>query len=196
MSDPISAELIEELQDYIRRQVFAGFADSDEIIESTLEVYEEEADENDLLPHIKRLTTKAFEAHEIAQKEWIGTTDCEHLDAAFEELESTGIVCRQDFSCCGNCGSAEIWEEMEYHDPPARGYTFYHMQDTDRAVDGGGIYLNFGATEEGEAAALAVAQEITNALSRHGLRVNWNGSWDKRIGVALDWKRRRSSVKN
>ncbi|MBL7373657.1 hypothetical protein INQ23_30515, partial [Escherichia coli] len=60
------------------------------------------------------------------------------------------------------------------------------------AVDGGGLYLNYGACDEGEDAALAVARDIVAELEAHGLETRWDGSWDQRIGVALDWKRRRS----
>ena len=31
-----------------------------------------------------------------------------------EEVEKRGIVCRQDFTCCGNCGVAEIGAELLY----------------------------------------------------------------------------------
>ena len=37
----------------------------------------------------------------------------------------------------------------------------------------------------------AVARDIVSRLEAHGLRTEWDGSWDQRIGVALDWKRRR-----
>lgn len=73
---------------------------------------------------------------------------------------------------------------------PARGYAFYHTQDTEAAADGSGLYLNYGACEEGEAPALEVASAIVAELERHGLATRWNGSWDQRIGVTLDWKRR------
>jgi len=64
------------------------------------------------------------------------------------------------------------------------------MQDTESAADGRGLYLLYGAVEKGEKAALNVANEIIDALQRHGLRTQWTGSWSDRIGVMLDWKRR------
>jgi hypothetical protein len=64
-----------------------------------------------------------------------------------------------------------------------RGYTFYHMQGTEPAVEGCGVYFNYGAVEEGEESALRVANEIVDVLSRHGLNSNT-------IKVQLDWKRR------
>jgi hypothetical protein len=53
------------------------------------------------------------------------------------------------------------------------------------------LYLNYGAVEDGKAEALAVAREIVAALEHNGLRTTWNGQWARRIGIALDWKRRR-----
>ena len=65
------------------------------------------------------------------------------------------------------------------------------MQDTEAATDGGDLYLNYGAVEEGEIAALHVAATIVSELERNGLNVDWDGSWGTRIGLKLAWKRRR-----
>ena len=72
-----------------------------------------------------------------------------------------------------------------------RGYAFYHMQDTESAIEGHRLYLNYGAVENGEAAAVGMGQEIAAALKQQGLQVGWDGTWAKRIGLRLDWKRRR-----
>ena len=71
-----------------------------------------------------------------------------------------------------------------------RGYTFYHMQGTESAVAGYGLYLYYGAVEEGEGPALRIANEIVDALQRHGLKTEWDGTWSNAIKVQLDWKRR------
>jgi len=72
-----------------------------------------------------------------------------------------------------------------------RGYAFYHMQDTESAVEGGGLYLNYGALQDGEAAAVEIGKEIAAILKQRGLEVFWDETWEKRIGVKMDWKRRR-----
>jgi hypothetical protein len=130
------------------------------------------------------------------------------LDDAFAALEANGVISRQNFTCCGTCGSAEIWDEMkavEEAGGPVRGYAFYHMQDTESAADGHGIFPNYGACEEGEEAALAIGRDIVTQLEAQGLNCDWNGTqleaqglncdwngdWGKRIAVGLDWKRRR-----
>ena len=72
-----------------------------------------------------------------------------------------------------------------------RGYTFYHWQDTEAAVEGYGICLYYGACDEGGSADLAIGREIVGELKRQGLRPEWNEP-NRRIEVPMDWKRRRA----
>lgn len=194
MHFPDFPALLDDVHSTVRAQVAAGFADGDAIIDTTLAIYEDEADPAVLLPYVERFVSEVISAHLDEQAHWPAVTDCDRLDTAFAELEQQGIVCRQNFSCCGTCGSAEIWDELataEEAGLTVRGYAFYHIQDTESAVDGHGLYLNYGAIEDGEAAALQIAREVIATLERHGLRTTWNGRWSQRIGVTLDWQRRR-----
>jgi hypothetical protein len=191
-------QAVKYMRDHIRREVAAGFYPADGIAASAVEVASDEGIDPGLLePLAEQFTQEAFAEHYRDQAAWPDRTDCDRLDEAFAELETRGIVCRQNFSCCGNCGSGEIWGEMrqvEESGHPVRGYAFYHMQDTESGVECGHLYLGYGAKDEGEHAALAVAQEIIEVLSAHGLTTNWNGSWRQRIGVTIDWKRRRPLI--
>lgn len=194
MTTPAIHAILDELHGYIRRAIAAGFEAPAAVIESAVEYLSDEADPAILRPHAQRLVGEILAAHLAEQATWPMITDCDRLDAAFAALEAGGIVCRQNFSCCGTCGAYEIWDEaaaFEAAGTPVRGYAFYHVQDTDSAVEGYGLYLSYGAAEEGEAAALAIAGEVVAALQQHDLRVDWNGQWSRRLGVSLDWKRRR-----
>ncbi len=145
------------------------------------------------MPIADRLTREAVEAHLRDQATWPEITDCDRLDDALDELTRHGIVCRQNFTCCGNCGVTEIGDEMEVERRAGRnvrGYAFYHMQDTESAAEGCGLYLHYGAVAQGETAALGVGREIIAALTAHGLATRWNGRSDTRLKVELDWKRR------
>lgn len=184
----------DEARDYIRRDYLGGFYPDDQVIENARDVLLDEMDEEELDRLLPALLAEVKAEHAETQKTWPATTDCDRLDAAFATLEADGIVARQNFSCCGTCASSEIWGEMEAvrdSGGPVRGYAYYHMQDTEAAVEGDGIYLGYGATEEGEGPALKVAQDIVAGLKAHGLQTQWNGSWGQRIGVTLDWKKRR-----
>jgi hypothetical protein len=128
-------------------------------------------------------------------RRWPETTDCDRLDAAFEELNRRGVVARHDWWCCQNCGHGAMADEVELQPErvpgvPVRGYAFYHNQDTEAAVDGGGLFIAYGAEAPGDESLLAIGHELVEVLKRHGLRVDWSGSTDKRIRVSLEWQRR------
>ena len=182
-----------EMRAHIDREVAAGFADQDDILQSTIDIFSDEAHAAEIERQAPEMIRQALMRHRVQQISWPVLTDCDRLDAAFAALEDDGVIARQNFSCCGNCASAEIWAEIdEARDAgrPARGYAYYHMQDTESAVDGHGLYLGYGACAEGDDATLGVAQEIVARLQAHGLRTDWDGSITKRIAVPLDWKRR------
>ncbi len=188
------AEKTEWVRDQIRRDVASGFYDEDAILTNASDAFADDLSPDELRPLAQKLLRQALAEQRAAERHWPDETDCDRLDAAFAALEESGVITRQNFSCCGNCGATEIWDEVRAAEDAgvsARGYAFYHMQDTESAVDGGGLYLNYGACDEGEDAALAVARDIVVELEAHGLETRWDGSWDQRIGVALDWKRRR-----
>jgi hypothetical protein len=193
-AEPAIEEKVEWVRDHIRRDVASGFYDEDTILTHAVESFEDEFDPAFLRGTAQRMLREEMAAHARDQQDWPARTDCDRLDDAFAALEAKGVIARQNFTCCGTCGSAEIWDEIKAVDDAGgltRGYAFYHMQDTERAAEGDGLYLNYGACEEGEVAALAVAKDIVTQLEAHGLRTDWNGSWNQRIAVSLDWKRRR-----
>lgn len=189
----LPAEALDELRGCISRDVKSGYEEHDAIVDNAVELLSDEHQASALRPHAHRILAEEIQAHRAAERAWPEITDYDRLDGAFTALENSGIVCRQNFTCCGTCGSAEIWDEIgQATDQGAavRGYAFFHAQDTESAVEGSGLYLNYGAVDEGEEPALAIAREVSGAIGAAGLKVNWDGTWSKRIGVELDWKRR------
>ena len=185
------------VRDHIARDVAGGFRTPDEIIEDVPEIFEGELPQGELEALAREEVPKAVERFRAEQADWPEVTDNDRLQQAITALADKGIVFRENFSCCGTCGSAEIWDEMDDEreaGKPVRGYAFYHMQDTESAVEGGGLYLNYGSTEEGEGPALDVAREIESELKAQGLNTHWDGTWNQRIGFDIDWKRRISAA--
>ncbi|WP_205762190.1 DUF6891 domain-containing protein [Longimicrobium terrae] len=192
-----AGEGLDDLREWLVREIAAGFSDPDEIVEAAGDVFEGQLDRDVVQAEAERMLPGLLAAHAREEATWPETTDNDRLEAAFAELEDGGIVCRENFACCNNCGSAEIWAEVEAVNdiiPHVRGYVFYHMQDTESAVEGGGIYLSYGAVADTEDAPLAVARDVVSTLRDHGLRVEWNGEITRRIMVELDWKRRRRAA--
>jgi hypothetical protein len=187
-------DVIDELRDLIETDVAAGFMELDGVVEHAVEALEDDADPVQLRAAASRMGELTFASHLRAQVNWPAVTDCDRLDSAFYELERRGIVARHNFSCCLDCGSSEIWGEVEQareQGHEIHGCTFYHEQDTERAVHGGGLHLAFQSTEQGDEAAARVGNQIVEVLRAHGLECEWDGSALLRIHVLMDWKRRR-----
>lgn len=121
------------------------------------------------------------------QKDWPEITDCDKLSKAFEEMNNSGIVARENFTCCQTCGSSEIGDYAQEQD---FGYVFYHQQDTERAVEGDGVYLSYGHLGLAKKSMKEMTNQIIQTLEKNGLNVVWNGSVHTRILVNLDWKKR------
>ncbi|HST57349.1 MAG TPA: hypothetical protein VLK84_01600, partial [Longimicrobium sp.] len=107
MAEPLD-DVMDELREQVRSELRMGFAPVDEIVDTALDMVE--ADEPDRLrPMTEHLLRTESQANLREQAAWPAVTDCDRLDLAFDELERRGIVARQHFSCCQNCGSHEIW---------------------------------------------------------------------------------------
>lgn len=187
---------IESYRSQITSCIATGFMSRNEIIELISAMANDGCPSKKLRREIEQMTDEAIRLHKRVQKSWPKVTDCDRLDAAFAELEQEGIVCRQNFSCCGTCGVGEMEFEMEEQRDTGRevvGYTFYHPQDTEAAVEGCGLCLNYGSIKDKQKPALAVARQVVQTLNRHGLKTDWDGKFENRIFVKVDWKRRTNS---
>ncbi|GAA2100889.1 hypothetical protein GCM10009759_34050 [Kitasatospora saccharophila] len=122
------------------------------------------------------------------QRGWAGETDPERLARAFAALDAAGITAREDFTCCGGCGYAEIGAQAA---PGARGFVFFHSQSTGGAARGGDLWLQYGGFDGSAETTAAVGREVVAALTGAGLTAVWNGGPDDAIRVTgLDWRRR------
>lgn len=195
MTSPLSAEDFDDLHDFIKIQVAAGFAPMDEIVDDAVSAFTETtANPGALRGAAVVVAERALSAHVSDQATWPDTTDCDRLDAAFTELDHMGIVARQHFSCCGTCGAHDIHDEINQAEKAGRatrGYTFFHVQDTEHAIGGESLYLSYGAVDRDRTAAVAIGHEVVAILGRHGLSPTWNGKHAHRIALPLNWQRRR-----
>jgi hypothetical protein len=177
---------------FVQRLIAAGYDDRQTIIDSAGDYLADEDLGDALIDSVPGMVDRAIAAQLDAQKSWPSVTDCDRLDAAFTRLEASGIVARQNFTCCQTCGFAEIGAEIEdviETGVAVRGMTFFHQQDTESAVAGHGVYLSYGAwQDQGDAAA--IAREVVAALHREGLKTKWDGTTAQRVEVLLNWQRR------
>ncbi len=193
-------ELKQQIADAFRSRLAEGFDTPDEVLDRVCEFFDE-ADADTVRAIATAELPVALRQRQAEQQSWPATTDCDRLDAAFDELNSMGIMARHHWTCCGTCGSAAMPDEFERLDghwrgTPIIGYTFYHIQNTESAVEGDGICLGYGSTIADDAEAMYEARSVeightvVRVLTAHGLKTDWNGSLDRKICINLDWKRR------
>jgi hypothetical protein len=172
--------------EHIRVAVARGRETCAMVVSSTAEHLHGQAAPAQVYALAWELVPAEFAAYLAEQAGWPERTDSDRLTDAFRVLDAAGIVAREDFACCQNCGTTEIGAEVV---DTARGYVFYHGQDADRAVDGDGVWLAFGLFDSPPSAEIGA--EIAAALSAEGLTVNWDHSPGQRIHVPMRWGRRR-----
>ncbi len=195
MTDALSPEDFDDLHDFVKVQVASGYAPIDDIVDNAADVFADATLDPEAFRGAARAVAElALAAHIAEQTTWPTMTDCDRLDAAFAELDGAGIIARQHFSCCGTCGAHEIHDEIDRAEKAGqstRGFTFFHVQDTEQAVAGEALYLSYGATSKDRAASVAIGHEVVDVLGRHGLSPSWNGKHAHRIALPLTWQRRR-----
>lgn len=109
-------------------------------------------------------------------------THMDKLKAAFDELNSLGVVAYHNFWCCGGCASGGAANNYDAQDAETKarqlGAVFYHEQEAERATEGGGLGLHYGAFPHETATSDQIREvglKITKVLHDHGLGVKWNG---------------------
>ena len=194
-------EIHEAASRRIRFALKIGFVPHDGLVKDVVEWLIDEHDEDVARAAAEAVLPDILREHLAEMKTWPALTDCDRLDAAFEELNARGIMARRDWTCCGNCGRAEMPDEFDRLDgqwegKPIIGYIFYHQQDTENAAEQYGLSFNFGSCEsiddeqEYVAKCLEVARALQDALTSRGLKVTWSGTYAQRPHVQLNWQRR------
>jgi hypothetical protein len=187
------------LRDFMVRALAGGFTSPEDIAEAALD-YDPDIGTQAAAAIVQKLLPELVRAKLASEAAWPAVTDCDRLDAAFADLTKAGIVCRQNFTCCQNCGFAEIGAEID--DEAARGivprgFAFFHQQDTESATEQDGrhgLHLSYGALTSDKdahaAASVAIGRDVVAVLAGHDLICDWDGTLGSRIRVKLDWQRR------
>ncbi len=167
MSEKRKKRIVREMRAIIETDVTAGFGTPAQIVEGVVYAYSDDLPAETLRPIAEKLVAKAMQKHLEAQAEWPEVTDNDRLDAAFAELEQHDILARQNYSDCITGGHDEMQKEVaraREQGREIRGYTFFHMQDTDHVVKTGILHLAYGtrpATDE-EVALAYLRQLLEN----------------------------------
>jgi hypothetical protein len=188
-------QILDKVRDFVRQDPDFTFLPHKEMVEKLLGALEGQGLSRETFrPHVKRLVREEVESLLREESTW-PTTDCDRLNAAFAELDSSGIVAHQHWACCRRCAARQIEEEIDEMfeaGVAVTGYVFYDIQDTELAIKTGKLCLEFHAVpdDNGGAATIDLGLDVTNALRKQGLSVQWDCNPKHPIEVKVVWKRR------
>lgn len=176
----------------IKTWIWSGFYDPDEVDSMIDDILEEDADETML----RAAAAPEFDKKRAAEASWPEFTDCDRLDKAFVELCSQGVIALHNAGYTMSDGITEVADSMYERRRKGvkniQGYCFYHSQDVERAVAGGGLMVAFGDLDDNNSQKTKIGQLVKDVLQEFGLAVEWNGDPETRLSLpTLDWKRRR-----
>lgn len=141
-----------------------------------------------------------FSYEQITTVENTIASNKEKLNAAFKLLRKNNLIARQNFGCCGSCGSYEIATKMEElldQGKAVNGYVFFNRQGAEalrgdgyRPADGT-LYLSYadGSTNKypnnTPLSGLEVGRMLAVALTEVGLVFEWDGDADHCVIVKM-----------
>jgi hypothetical protein len=140
---------------------------------------------------------------------WPEETDCDRLDRVEIALREQGVLLWQVSPCCDTCTVSELRDRIDVIDRRSRGfrkrlrgYSFFIDQNMpERLADSTdlSVYLGYGwLSPDGSKVppevyrknALGIAREVCECLRNEGFEPNWDGDFERKIGVSLSWQRR------
>lgn len=180
------------VSDSIKVWVWSGFYEIDEILLMMEDILEDDCDVGLLEQYANDEITKKNAAEEA----WPEITDCDRLDNAFDELNALGIIALHNTGYTMSDGHEDVGEVLRSIDRSKitiKGYCFYHGQDLERVVDGGGLTLAYGDLKAIDDKKVEAGKEIVSVLTKHGFLCEWNEDPGSRINLPeINWQRRNS----
>ncbi len=184
----------EYILDHFLIDIKSGFESLEDIIESTIEIVEEEGWESEISETwIRENVTRQYNKNLEKSKTWEHPTDTEKLHQAFDNL------CRENIIALHNAGYTqseavydvqEIWSDAEDNGMKPVGYCYYHGQDLERVIEDNELMIDFyGAKPNNDKEAILIGRKVVAALENAGLTVEWNNTASSRIRVLnFNWQ--------
>ena len=176
----------QQLRDYARLQVRAGFLDYHALRAEVAEAISTELPSADPVALADEWLSAEYAALAQVQRSWPQMTDHDRLEAAFTELAAVDVVvlraCEDHWSA-----NAEL-RRLAAEGRCPRGIAWFTAPDVWHAIDHGMLELNVW---HGDTANVAPGDDlldvVLDVLARHGLAAHFD---EGRIEVGASWLRR------
>ena len=130
----------------------------------------------------------------VAEESWPAETDCDRLGDVFEALHQLGFiaaVCSEYTQTSALATLVAAFDAEDDFDVDPVGHCFACGQDVEAALEGVGLYLAFGDSDDDDPTSVVLGKQIRDALERAGFEVQWDSSAATRIHIPrFEWKNR------
>ncbi|MCE0457366.1 DUF6891 domain-containing protein [Curtobacterium flaccumfaciens] len=204
------------IDETVTEQMLPGFRRFDDIVETVIEWYEDDApDLDELRRTVLERTRLIWDARRTEEANWDWrSSQYDRLQFAFAELARDGFVTGMNLGVDQSDGFLEARDRRTPDETAPDGhrewaYVYFHEQDTDGlALHRCVLRLAYGSfrpapdidpdlvaksmlSTRGEAAVnersqLTAGERVASVLTDRGFDIDWDGTPSKRIGVVID----------
>jgi hypothetical protein len=129
----------------------------------------------------------------IAELGWPKLTHNDLLDRFFKRLNKAGILSLQNVNnyASGLDEVTDIYQSQKNNNFEFRGFCFYQWQDTEVAINGGGLRFSFGDLDGDKQSIIKIGELIFNEIGKTLPKAEWSGTQEKKILIStFKWRRR------
>ena len=188
----MDAEVISLIETYVA----ADFFTSEEILSIICDdVYA--ADE---LSHnaVEKIIEEKVKQKKDIENKWPKTTHNDLLNRCFKKLNKAGIITLHNVKsfAIGVDEATDIFQNQEKNKTKYLGFCFYQWQDTEVAINGGGLRLSYGDLDGDKEKTYQIGKLIFDEINKKFSKAIWNGDQEKKIFIPkFKWRKKTESEK-
>ncbi|KAJ0417393.1 hypothetical protein BJY00DRAFT_315864 [Aspergillus carlsbadensis] len=176
--EDLTPDIIENVRDRLKADVKTGCYTKAELFENAIHYFSYEKipkEHPDIQRESGRLIEYLWAKQLRRQAKWSEAKLEDHakVERAFRSLREKGIVARENFHYTQQQADFNIGKEATGGE---HGFAYWHGQDTEKAVNGFGLVIRFGALDFDDEGSRRVGEIVCQELKAVGLPAQWNGT--------------------
>jgi hypothetical protein len=179
-TDPeeLTPDILENVRDRLKANLKTGCYTKAELLEYAIHYFSHEeipSDHPNIQSESERIIDSLWAKQLRRQEKWSEAKleGYVMVQRAFRSLNEKGIVARENFCYTQQQADFNIRNEATGNE---QGFAYWHGQDTEKALDGFGLVIRFGALDFDDEKSTRVGEIVCEELRAVGLPAQWNGT--------------------
>lgn len=132
----------------------------------------------------------------IEEKKWPKITHNDLLDKLFRKLNNSGFIALHNVKnfASGLDEATDIFQDQIEPKSSLQGFCFYQWQDTEVAINGGGLRISYGDLDNNKEFIIKIGNKLIEEIKKIFPKAEWNGDQEKKILIPnFKWRKRNIS---